>query len=167
MVGIVTSCGASRLSSETHVHSPVRRVHLQPVCEFIMGVLWFPSCHTGLVFCLAALPHAPRFATPENEQGYCADVLTEQLYMCVLGLCVYVRAGRPGRPGTRPTGEDPSGMSAGMSQVSMSPKSSVLPTSPLLLRSLLFLSHCIGIVRRFILQTERMSYISHIQNILM
>jgi hypothetical protein len=69
--------------------------------------------------------------------------------MCVLGLCVCVRAGRPGRPGTRPTGEDPSGMSTGMSQVSMSPKSSVLPTSPLLLRSLLFLSHRIGIVRRF------------------
>ena len=79
------------------------------------------------------------------------------MYMCVLGLCVYVRAGRPGRPGTRPTGEDPSGISAGMSQVSMSPKSSVLPTSPLLLRSLLFLSRRIGIVRRFILQTKRMS----------
>jgi hypothetical protein len=76
---------------------------------------------------------------------------------------VYVRAGRPGRPGTRPTGEDPSGMSAaGMSQVSMSPKSSVLPTSPLLLRSLLVLSHRIGIVRRFILQTKRMSlYLTH------
>jgi hypothetical protein len=79
------------------------------------------------------------------------------MYMCVLGLCVHVRAGRPGRPGTRPTGEDPSGMSAGMSQVSMSPKSSVQPTSPLLLCSLLFLSHRIGIVRRFILQTKRMS----------
>jgi hypothetical protein len=44
------------------------------------------------------------------------------MHMCVLGLCVYVRAGRPGQPGTRPTGEDPSGMSAGMSQVSMSPQ---------------------------------------------
>jgi len=79
------------------------------------------------------------------------------MYMCVLGLCVYVRVGRPGRPGTRPTGEDPSGISAGMRQVSMSPKSSILPTSPLLLRSLLLLSHRIGIVRRFILQTKRMS----------
>jgi hypothetical protein len=79
------------------------------------------------------------------------------MYMCVLGLCVYVRVGRPGRSGTRPTGEGPSGMSAGMSQVSMSPKSSVLPTSPLLLRSLLFLSHRIGINHRFILQTKRMS----------
>jgi hypothetical protein len=36
-------------------------------------------------------------------------------------------AGRPGRPSARPGGgDDPSGLSSGMSQVSMSPKSSVM-----------------------------------------